>query len=129
MMLIHTGLSAFPSTTTPSQPASFSVVPNRPPRLPCQNSQVGYVSGDNPQTLVLPAPGTPVAAKGPVMRGMTFRGSKASFISQSPGATASSQNMAAPMPYPPPNSSYLAVSNWLISLVVRFTLSIFPAYP
>ena len=67
--------SALPSTTTPSQPASFIIVANCPPKLPRQNSQVGNVSGDSPQTLVLPEPGTPVAANGPAIRGRTFRGS------------------------------------------------------
>src|SRR5208283_5269757 len=82
-----------------------------------------------PQTLVLPAAGVPVAASGPLMRAMTFHGSYASCKSHRPGATAKSQNMAAPIPKPPPNSSYLAVSMVLIVLLVRFILRVLPTYP
>ena len=87
------------------------MVANLPPILVRWNKGVGKVSGAMAQMLVLPAPGTPVAAKGPVINEITFLGSNASCKSQSPGATAKSQNMAAPIPTPPPNSSYWAVSS------------------
>ena len=38
---IHTGLSALPSITIPSQPACLSIVENRPPKLLLVNQPIG----------------------------------------------------------------------------------------